>query len=111
MQNSSFQAPTNSIGSIRGLGSSGIDSIAGKDEAPSAENVRSFGQTLADALGSVNDAQDGAKKASEGLMNGNAESLHEVQIAGAKAEIMMKLTTTITSKLAQATTQLFQMQV
>lgn len=110
MQNQ-FQMPSSSISPIRGLDSS-IGGISGeKEAAPSAENVRSFGQTLADALGSVNDAQDGAKKASEGLMNGNAESLHEVQIAGAKAEIMMKLTTTITSKLAQATTQLFQMQV
>ena len=54
---------------------------------------------------------DGAVKATDALMNGKAESIHEVQIAGAKSEVMMKLTTTITSKLAQATTQLFQMQV
>lgn len=110
MQNS-FSMPS-SVSSIGSLDKSGIGSITGgHDEAPSAENVKSFGQTLADALGSVNQTQDNAKKASEALLTGNAESLHEVQIAGAKAEIMMKLTTTITSKLAQATTQLFQMQV
>ena len=112
MQNS-FSMPSQ-ISSIGGLDrTGGIGSIggAGSDEGPSAENVRSFGATLADALGAVNQSQDAAKKASESLMNGSAESLHDVQIAGAKAEIMMKLTTTITSKLAQATTQLFQMQV
>jgi flagellar hook-basal body complex protein FliE len=106
----SFSMPS-SVSSIGSLDKSGIGSLTGKDEAPSADNVRSFGQTLADALGGVNQTMDNAKKASEGLLTGNAESLHEVQIAGAKAEIMMKLTTTITSKLAQATTQLFQMQV
>ena len=45
------------------------------------------------------------------LMSGRLDNLHEMSIAGAKSEIMMKLTTNITSKLAQATTQLFQMQL
>lgn len=100
-------SPIGSVGSIN----TSIEGLSGVNEAPSAENVRSFGQCLADAIGSVNESQDAAKKATEGLMNGNAESIHEVQIAGAKAEIMMKLTSQVTSKLAQATTQLFQMQV
>jgi len=111
MQNS-FSIP-GQIGSIGSIG--GLDKIGGglgsAGDAPSADNVKSFGQTLADALGSVNESQDAAKKGSESLMTGTAENLHDIQIAGAKAEIMMKLTTTITSKLAQATTQLFQMQV
>lgn len=113
MQNSGFSLPSTS--SIQGITSkiSGLDSVGsgGMVEAPTAEQGRSFAQTLSDALGTVNEAQEGAKKATEALMTGRAESLHEVQVAGAKAEIMMKLTTTITSKLAQATTQLFQMQV
>lgn len=45
------------------------------------------------------------------LLNGRLENLHEMTIAGQKSEIMMKLTTSITGKLAQATTQLFQMQI
>lgn len=113
MQNSGFNIPTTSSISgintkISGLDVSGPSSVS---EAPTAEQARGFQQLLGDALGTVNEAQDGAKKATEALMSGRAESLHEVQIAGAKAEIMMKLTTTVTSKLAQATTQLFQMQV
>ena len=113
MQNSGFNIPgTSSIQGITSkistLGVSGPSSIS---EAPSAEQARGFQQMLSDAIGTVNEAQNGAKLATESLMTGNAESLHEVQIAGAKAEVMMKLTTTVTSKLAQATTQLFQMQV
>ncbi len=116
MQSSGFSLPslptTSGIGGITSkistldVGSPGIS-----EAAPTAEQGRSFAQTLSDAMGAVTSAQDGAKKATEALMSGRAESLHEVQIAGAKSEIMMKLTTTVTSKLAQATTQLFQMQV
>jgi len=105
-----------SIGSIQGLegpkGTSAITGIGGSAvAAPTEEQTRSFGSTLAEAIGTVNESMDGAIKATDALMNGKAESIHEVQIAGAKSEVMMKLTTTITSKLAQATTQLFQMQV
>ena len=116
MQNNGFSLPTSSIQGITSgitsrispLESTGTSSVS---DVPSAEQAKGFQQMLSDAIGSVNEAQDGAKKATESLMTGKAESLHEVQIAGAKAEIMMKLTTTVTSKLAQATTQLFQMQV
>ena len=113
MQNSGFSIPSSS--GIQGISSKistlDVTGPSSVSEAPSAEQARGFQQMLSDAIGSVNEAQDGAKKATQGLMTGKAESLHEVQIAGAKAEIMMKLTTTVTSKLAQATTQLFQMQV
>ena len=108
--NPAINMPPSSIGGIGGIDTT-IEGISGTKEAPSAENVRSFGQALTDAIGQVNESQDAAKKATDGLMTGNAESIHEVQIAGAKAEIMMKLTTQVTSTFAQATTQLFQMQV
>jgi flagellar hook-basal body complex protein FliE len=115
MQSNGFSLPSTS--GIQGI-TTGITSKIGRldeagsvSDAPTAEQAKGFQSLLADAIGSVNEAQDGAKKATESLMTGKAESLHEVQIAGAKAEIMMKLTTTVTSKLAQATTQLFQMQV
>ena len=113
-----------SISGISGLSSSpstsymmpGISPI-GSPSAPSVgqseegSGIKSFQETLAGALGGVNEAMDHSKKMTEGLMTGTVDNLHDVTIAGAKAEVMMKLTTTITSKLAQATTQLFQMQV
>ena len=103
MQNNGFSLPTSSIQGITSgitsrispLESTGTSSVS---DAPSAEQAKGFQQMLSDAIGSVNEAQTGAKNATESLMTG-------------KAEIMMKLTTTVTSKLAQATTQLFQMQV
>lgn len=71
----------------------------------------SFRDTLAQALGTVNHAMEAADQADNSLMTGKAESLHEVQIATVKADVLMKLTTNLTSKLAHCTTQLFQMQV
>lgn len=98
-----------SMPSIGGIGGSSPASVVG--EAQEGTGVKSFADTLAGALGGVNEAMDQSKKMTEGLMAGTVDNLHDVTIAGAKAEVMMKLTTTITSKLAQATTQLFQMQV
>jgi flagellar hook-basal body complex protein FliE len=113
MQNSFSVSPT-SIGSIKPLDtkSTSIAGISGVSEGEEGKAAgTSFADTLANAMGTVNNTMQGASDATDSLLNGNAESLHAVQIAGAKSEIMMKLTTTITSKLAQATTQLFQMQV
>ena len=113
MQNSFSVSPV-SIGSISPLDtkSTSISGLASAKEAQSGQHlVQSFGETLANAMGTVNQGMDDAVKAADSLTDGSAESLHAVQIAGVKSEILMKMTTTITSKLAQATTQLFQMQV
>lgn len=77
----------------------------------SKEDGESFGALLGGALGQVNESMDVSKQMTQSLMTGRLDNLHEMSIAGTKSEIMMKLTTNITSKLAQATTQLFQMQI
>jgi len=71
----------------------------------------SFSNIFADALNTVNDSQWKAGEMSNKLVSGTLESTHEMQIAGAKAEVMLHLTTQIASKLSSATTQLFQMQL
>jgi flagellar hook-basal body complex protein FliE len=115
MQNSFSVSPVGpaSIGSISPLDtkSTSIAGLGSTKEVQPGEHVQSFGETLANVMGTVNKGMDDAVKANDSLVDGSAESLHSVQIAGVKSEILMKMTTTITSKLAQATTQLFQMQV
>ncbi len=111
--------PFNSLSSISGLsggvgGVGGITPLTGFQSpmaAPSEDEIKSFSSTLADSMEHVNQSLDGAKQMTESLLKGDVENLHEVTIAGAKSEVMMKLTTTIVGKLAQATTQLFQMQI
>ena len=75
------------------------------------EQGDSFGNLLGSAMGQVNSSMNAAKEMTGALLTGRLDNLHEMTIAGAKSEVMMKLTTNITGKLAQATTQLFQMQI
>jgi flagellar hook-basal body complex protein FliE len=111
MQNSLSISPL-SIGSIAPLDkSTAISGLNGSKVVEPAEHFQSFSETLANALGTVNETMDASDKATDAVVNGTAENLHTSQIMGVKSDILMKMTTTITSKLAQATTQLFQMQV
>lgn len=118
MQGSPFQG-ISSIGSAVTSGVSGTPSMPsiGSISSPlspssvSQEDGESFGNLLSSAMGNVTQSMDAAKQMTEALTTGRLDNLHEMSIAGAKSEIMMKLTTNITSKLAQATTQLFQMQI
>lgn len=117
MQGSPFQG-ISSIGSAAAgaPGASSLPSI-GSISSPlspskvSKEDGESFGALLGNAMGNVNESMNTAKEMTQALTTGRLDNLHEMTIAGAKSEIMMKLTTNITSKLAQATTQLFQMQI
>jgi flagellar hook-basal body complex protein FliE len=110
--------PFKGIGGISSATSAGsgipslpnIGSIGGSLDV-SKEDGEAFGGLLANALGSVNKTMSNTGKMTKALTSGRLDNLHEMTIAGAKSGIAMKLTTNITSKLAQATTQLFQMQI
>jgi flagellar hook-basal body complex protein FliE len=119
MQQSPFSG-LSSIGSALGApaagGTSSIGSIGSISSPLSPSNVteedgKSFSSMLAGAMGQVNQSMDVSKQMTDGLLSGRLENIHEMTIAGAKSEVMMKLTTQITGKLSQATTQLFQMQI
>lgn len=84
---------------------------AGALDGAQQESGKAFSSILGNALGNVNEAMNASSKATKSLATGDLNGLHEMTIAGAKSEVMMKLTTTITSKLAQSVTQLFQMQM
>lgn len=70
-----------------------------------------FQSLFAQAVNGVNDSLLSAGDLGRKAMTGEVKNLHEISIAGAKAEIMLKLATQITSKVTQAATQLFQMQI
>lgn len=115
MQGSPFQGLTG-IGKSIGSKPSALPSIGSISTSLSPSNVteeqgKTFGGMLANSMGTVNKSMDAAKNMTGALLTGRLDNLHEMTIAGAKSEVMMKLTTSITGKLAQATTQLFQMQL
>lgn len=118
MQGSPFQG-------IAGIGTAGGKKPAALPSLPSIGSVssplspgnvskedgESFSSMLAGSMGKVNSTMQTTGEMTKALTSGRLDNLHEMTIAGAKSEIMMKLTTNITGKLAQATTQLFQMQI
>lgn len=89
----------------------GITGTGAPTQAPSQGDASSFGSMLSNALNHANSTLEAAAETSKALATGSLENLHEMTIAGAKAEVMLHLTTQIASKLASATTTLFQMQI
>lgn len=107
-----FSSPIGGIGvgNIRGI--TGLEGTSSPSLIkPTEEQANSFASLLGTAINKVNTVQDESKKMTQALASGNVDNIHEITIAGAKAEVAMKMTTTIASKLAQATTTLFQMQL
>ncbi len=82
-----------------------------KTDAVAEEGAPSFANVLAKSLEGVNESLQTAGEMSEKLALGEVNNLHEVTIAGQKANIMLRLTTQIASKISHACTTLFQMQI
>lgn len=76
-----------------------------------AKAVKPFGESLVELLSTANKDLIQAGEDSKLLVTGKIDNIHQAQISGTKAELMLKLTTTIVNKLTQATTSLFQMQI
>lgn len=90
-------------------GSSGNISSFMEDEGTG--KTLSFQNLFSQALSGVNDAAHHSGDLAKQLITGDLQSLHQYSIAGLKSEILMKLATHVTSKMTQAATQLFQMQI
>lgn len=84
-----------------------IEAPLGGEEsaAPSFQNV------FAKALGTVNDQMNVSGQMGDLLAAGKLENVHEMTLAGAKAGVMLKLTTQIAARISSAATTLFQMQL
>jgi flagellar hook-basal body complex protein FliE len=70
-----------------------------------------FQNMFLSALDKANSTMQTAGDMGQKLATGELKNIHEMTIAGAKAEIMLHLTTQIASKVSSACTTLFQMQL
>ena len=70
-----------------------------------------FGDTLADAVGRVDQAQKTADAQVEAFVAGETENTHEVMIAMNQAELHFKLMTEVRNKLLDGYQELMRMQV
>lgn len=77
---------------------------------PAAE-PQGFGDTLKQALKSVNELQNAADKGAEGLQTGQSQALPEVMIGMEKADISMRLLVTMRNKVVDAYQEIMRMQV
>lgn len=100
---------------IKPLSSSNIKplgtSIGQETTSSSRENVESFGNIFSNAFSNANKALFYAGQTGRLIAKGGDIEMHEVAIAGQKAKMALHLTTQITTKLTQACSQIFQMQI
>jgi flagellar hook-basal body complex protein FliE len=81
------------------------------EEAAKTEDGKTFSQTLAESLGKVNDIQQEADSAIEGLVSGKSQNIHETMIAVGKADIAFRMTMQVRNKIVEAYQEVLRMQV
>lgn len=71
----------------------------------------SFGDTLEQAIGKVNEAQKESDKQMQALATGEQTNISEVMIAAEKADIALKLMMSVRNKVIDAYQEVMKMQV
>lgn len=79
--------------------------------AEKTDDKLTFSNIIAAQLKGTNDALNLSGEKTNQLLTGELKNPHDVAITGQKAGIMLKLTTTICSRVTSACTTLFQMQI
>lgn len=82
-----------------------------KEENNDSGGAASFGGILKDALYKANSAQLRAAEATQGLISGKIEDLHQLMIVTEQAKLSMQLTVQVTNKLIEAYREISRMQV
>jgi len=84
---------------------------ASQDNEKQNENVVSFGDYLKNALDTVNQLQSDSQQIGVDFAAGKTDNIHEVMIAGEKADIAMQLTMQIRNKVVDAYNEIMRMQI
>jgi flagellar hook-basal body complex protein FliE len=95
------------------LDSTQLNSIksVGQNNENQNENVVSFGDYLKNALDNVNQLQLDSQQIGVDFAAGKTDNIHEVMIAGEKADISMQLTMQIRNKVLDAYNEIMRMQI
>ncbi|MFC7372168.1 flagellar hook-basal body complex protein FliE [Fictibacillus iocasae] len=76
-----------------------------------AEAQESFKDALSSALNSVNEAQRQSNIATEAMITGKTDNLHQVMIAAEKASITLQTAVEIRNKAVEAYQEMMRMQI
>lgn len=74
-------------------------------------SVKSFGDTLTDAISKVNEMQKDADVKMQKVASGESNNISEVMIAAEKADIALKLMMSVRNKVIDAYQEVMKMQV
>ena len=87
------------------------DSINADEVEKASSDIKSFAQTLNDAVGKVNELAQDADVQMQKLATGETKNIREVMIASEKAAIGFKLLTQVRNKIIDAYQEIMKMQV
>jgi len=98
------------INSINGLSS--ITPITfGKNDNVDNNKMLNFGDMLNNAINSVNDLQIESRNLGLDLAVGKTDNIHEVVIAGEKADVAFQLMMQVRNKIMDAYSEIMRMQI
>ena len=92
-------------------GINGIAGVAPLREAAQAQASKEFGKIFEDAVGSVEQYRVKAEDMANGFMNGETEEIHQVILAGQRAEIAFETFLQVRNKVVQAYQEVMRMQM
>lgn len=85
--------------------------LPGPDAPKGASPAEAFARALEEQIESVNGEMRGADALADQFVRGEGASLHEVMIAGTKADISFRMMTTVVKKVVEAYQDVLRMQV
>jgi flagellar hook-basal body complex protein FliE len=88
----------------------GFSSTQGIDSTKQTQ-FKSFSDTLADAVGKVNELQKTSDQAAQNLATGRTDNIADVMIASEKADIALKVMVQVRNKIIDAYQEIMKMQV
>jgi flagellar hook-basal body complex protein FliE len=97
--------------SVTGVGGTGATGTAGTDQAAPASGSGSFGNALSSAINSLDQTQNTAAAASQGLATGTLTDPTQAVTAVENASLSMDLASQIRDKLVTAESTIFNTQV
>ena len=104
--NSMATAVTQTLPGIAGLNGAPASQLTGGQSAPASP----FSDLLTDAVGQVNQLEESAHAAVNGLMSGSGVDVHQAMIATEKASMSFELALAVRNKAVQAYQQVIGMQ-
>jgi flagellar hook-basal body complex protein FliE len=88
-----------------------LNSVSPNTKVTPYEAQESFKNYLEGALNNINQTQAQSNSATQGLMNGSMDNLHQVMITAEKASVTLQTTLEIRNKVVEAYQEIMRMQV